>query len=268
MATTSMDTMTKIISRGEENMAILSGKCAWITGASSGIGAATAKALATNGAMVILSARREGRLKELAQEINQAGGKAVIKAVDVANRKAMEKLADELEDMGGVDILINNAGLMPLSLLLEGRVDEWDQTIDVNIKGVLYAIHAVLPGMARRRNGHIVNIGSVGGRFAFKGGAVYGGTKFAVRAISDALRREAIEYGIRVTDIEPGAVATELPDSIKHEATKKMLIETFYSPDAKVLQAEDIANAIVYVVSQPEHVNVGELLIRPQTQEF
>jgi NADP-dependent 3-hydroxy acid dehydrogenase YdfG len=268
MATRNMDAKTKIISGGEENMAILSEKRAWITGASSGIGAATAKALATNGAVVILSARREDRLKELAQEINHAGGKALIKAVDVANRKAMEKLADELEGIGGVDILINNAGLMPLSPFLEGRVDEWEQTIDVNIKGVLYAIHAVFPGMTRRRNGHIVNIGSVCGRFAYKGGAVYCGTKFAVRAISDALRREAIEYGIRMTDIEPGAVATELPDSIKHEATKKIAIEFFYSSNANILQAEDIANAIVYVVSQPNHVNVSELLIRPQTQEF
>lgn len=249
-------------------MAILSGKRAWITGASSGIGAATAKALAENGAEVILSARREDRLRDLAQEINEAGGDAIIKSVDVADRKAMGELGGELEEIGGVDILINNAGLMPLSLLLEGRVDEWDQTIDVNIKGLLYAIHAVLPGMATRRSGHIVNIGSVGGRFTFKGGAVYSGTKFAVRAISDALHREAIEYGIRVTDIEPGAVATELPDSIKHEATKKLVIEAFYSPDAEVLRAEDIANAIVYVVSQPGHVNVSELLIRPKTQEF
>lgn len=250
-------------------MTILSGR-AWITGASSGIGAATAKMLAENGAKVVLSARRTEQLERLSQEIEHAGGQSMIKALDVTDREAVAQLGDELETMGGVDILINNAGLMPLSPMLEGRVDEWERMIDVNIKGLLYAVHAVLPGMARRKHGHIVNIGSVAGRFAFKGAAVYCGTKFAVRAISDSLRREAVEYGVRVTDIEPGAVATELADSIKHEATKAAVTGEggFYAPDAKILQAEDIASAILYVLSQPDHVNVGELLIRPRIQEL
>lgn len=250
-------------------MAILSGR-AWITGASSGIGAATAKILAQNGAKVVLSARRTEQLEQLSQEIERAGGQAMIKPLDVTNREAVAQLGEELETMGGVDILINNAGLMPLAPMLEGRVDEWEQMIDVNLKGLLYTIHAVLPGMAKRKHGHIVNLGSVAGRFAFKGGAVYCGTKFAVRAISDSLRQEAIEYGVRVTDIEPGAVATELTDSIKHEATKEAVTGKggFYAPGADILQAEDIANAILYVVSQPEHVNIGELLIRPRIQEL
>src|SRR4051812_886557 len=236
------------------NMAALTNKRAWVTGASSGIGAATARALAANGAEVVLSACREDRLKELLQEIHQSGGKAVIKTADVANRQSMEKLGGELEKMGGVQILINNAGLMPLSPLVEGRVDEWERMIDVNIKGVLYAIRAVLPGMAQRKSGHVVNIGSVAGRFTNKGGAGYSATKFAVRAISDGLRREATGYGVRVTDIEPGAVATELTDSIKYEPLKKAFTGEggFYAPDAKILQAEDIANAILYAVTQPE----------------
>jgi len=250
-------------------MTILSGR-AWITGASSGIGAATAKILAQNGAKVVLSARRTEQLEQLSQEIERAGGQAIIKPLDVTDRKAVAQVGDELEALGGVDILINNAGLMPLSPMIEGRVDEWERMIDVNIKGVLYAIHAVLPGMAKRKHGHIVNLGSVAGRFAFKGGAVYCGTKFAVRAISDTLRQEAVEYGVRVTDIEPGAVATELANSTQHEATKKAITGEggFYAPDAKILQAEDIASAILYVVSQPEHVNIGELLIRPRIQEL
>ena len=133
----------------------------------------------------------------------------------------MTRIGRELAESGGVQILVNNAGVMPLSPLLEDRVDEWEQMIDVNIKGVLFAIRAVLPDMARRRDGHIVNVGSVAGRFAFAGGAVYSGTKFAVRAISDGLRREALAYGVRVTEIEPGAVATELVGTIRHEGTRQ-----------------------------------------------
>ena len=159
---------------------------------------------------------------------------------------------------------------MPLSPLLEDRVDEWDQMIDVNIKGVLFAIRAVLPDMARRRDGHIVNVGSVAGRFAFAGGAVYRGTKFAVRAISDGLRREALAYGVRVTEIEPGAVATELVGTIRHEGTRQAVTAEggFYPPGATILRDVDVANAILYAVGQPAHVNVSELMIRPTIQAF
>ncbi|MGE5296649.1 MAG: SDR family oxidoreductase [Solirubrobacterales bacterium] len=248
----------------------LAGKRAWVTGASSGIGEATARALARAGADVILSARREDRLKTLAQEIQHAGARATIKPVDVADRKAMEKLGRELEAMGGVDILINNAGLMPLSPLAEGRVDEWDRMIDVNIKGVLYAIHAVLGTMKSRKSGHIVNVSSVAGRVTSKDAAVYDATKFAVRAISDALRKEATEYGVRVTDIQPGAVATELGDSIKYEPIQQAMRERtgFFAQIDKFLQADDIANAILYAVTQPDYVDVCEIMVRPQTQEF
>jgi len=250
-------------------MATLSERRVWITGASSGIGAATGRVLAGHGAEVILSARREDPLRNLASEIENAGGKAVIRTLDVTDRAAVTRVGKQLEDDGGVDILVNNAGLMPLAPMLEGRVDEWERTIDVNLKGLLYAMHAVLPGMARRKRGHIVNIGSVAGRFAFPGAAVYCGTKFAVRAISDSLRREMIQYSVRVTDIEPGAVATELTDSIRHAPTKEAVTGKggTFDPDTKILEAADIANAILYAVTQPAHVNVGELLIRPAIQE-
>lgn len=251
-------------------MTKLTNKRVWVTGASSGIGEATAKALAGAGAEVVLSARRRDRLEALAREIEGSGGKAVLMAVDVADRKAMERLGGELEAMGGVDILINNAGLMPLSPLLEGRVDEWERMIDVNIKGVLYAIHAVLGAMAKRKSGHIVNVSSVAGRVTMKNAAVYNATKFGVRAISDALRKEATEYGVRVTDIQPGAVATELADSIKYEPIRQAAKGKggFYGPGAEILQSEDIANAILYAVTQPDYVDVCEILIRPQKQEY
>jgi NADP-dependent 3-hydroxy acid dehydrogenase YdfG len=243
---------------------------AWITGASSGIGAATAKALAQAGAEVVLSARRRERLDALAEEITAGGGKAVVKPVDIADRAAVEALGRELEEMGGIDLLINNAGIMPLAPMLEGRVDEWERMIDVNLKGLLYAIHAVLPGMAERKRGHIVNLGSVAGRVTFPGSAVYCGTKFGVRAISDALRKEALHYGVRITDVEPGAVATELHESIGHGATREAVTGEggFYGPGAEILQAEDIAQAIRFVVTQPARVTVSELLVRPFIQEI
>jgi len=245
-------------------------KRTWITGASSGIGAATARLLAKKGSEVVLSARRINRLNELAEEIKSQDGKAIVKALNVSDRKAVEQLGEELEDMGGVDILVNNAGLMPLAPMLEGRVDEWEKIIDVNIKGVLYAINAVLPGMAKRKKGHIVNLGSVAGRVTFQGSAVYCGSKFAVRAISDTLRKEATNYGVRVTDIQPGSVATELADSIGFEPARKAVtsMQGFYGPGKEILQAEDIASAILYAVTQPDRVNVCEVLVRPKIQEF
>jgi NADP-dependent 3-hydroxy acid dehydrogenase YdfG len=255
----------KVDARYRERMASLSGRRAWITGASSGIGAATARALAANGAEVVLTARREDRLRALAAELPGSS----IEAGNVADRAAMERIGAALEAKGGVDILIANAGLMPLSPIVEGRADEWERMIDVNVKGLLWSIRAVYPGMARRRRGHIVTIGSVAGRFSNRNGAVYSGTKFAVRAIADGLRKEALEFKVRVTDIEPGAVATELPESIRHEASRKAAVGPggVYGPGLEILQAEDVANAVLYAVTQPEHVNVSELLLRPRTQE-
>ncbi|MCW8193658.1 SDR family oxidoreductase [Proteobacteria bacterium 005FR1] len=249
-------------------MSDLQGLRAWITGASSGIGEATAKLLAEQGAEVIVSARRKERLSELAKQIGES--KVVVKPVNVTDRAAMEALGSELESLGGIDILVNNAGIMPLAPMLEGRVDEWEQMIDVNLKGLLYAIRAVLPGMASRKRGHILNLGSVAGRVTFPGSAVYCGTKFGVRAISDALRKEALHYGVRVTDIEPGAVATELHESIGHQGSREAVTGEggFYAPGADILQPQDIAQAILYAVSQPKRVAVNEVLVRPFIQEM
>ncbi|MGQ9424369.1 SDR family oxidoreductase [Gilvimarinus sp. F26214L] len=249
-------------------MVDLQGRRAWITGASSGIGEATATVLADAGAEVVISARREERLHELAKKVGEK--KVVVKPVNVSDRVAMEALGKELEGLGGIDILVNNAGVMPLAPMLAGRVDEWEQMIDVNLKGLLYAIHAVLPGMAARERGHILNLGSVAGRVTFPGSAVYCGTKFGVRAISDALRKEALNYGVRVTAVEPGAVATELHESIGHEETREAVTGEggFYAPEADILQPQDIAQAILYAVSQPQRVSVSEILVRPFIQEM
>ncbi len=243
------------------------GKRAWVTGASSGIGQAVARALASEGAEVVISARREERLNELAQELQGKGAKVHIETLDVSDRAAMESVAQRLAAMGGIDILINNAGTMPISPIINGRVDEWDQMIDVNIKGVLYAINAVYSGMAERKQGHIVNVSSIAARTTYPSAGVYAGTKHAVRAISETLRKEAIRFGVRVTDIQPGSVDTELPDSIGHEKIRGIVKSNMYGQDAAMLKAEDIANAVIYALEQPAHVDVGELLIWPTRQE-
>lgn len=246
---------------------ILQGKKAWITGASSGIGDATARRLASAGVNLVLSARRIERLEALAAELKAKGVEVTLEPVDVSDRVAMAAVGERLAVQGGVDLLINNAGTMPISPILSGRVDEWEQMIDVNIKGVLYAIHAVYSGMVERKQGHIVNISSVAARITFQSAGVYAGTKHAVRAISDTLRKEALRYGIRVTDIQPGSVATELPDSIKHDKIRNAVKANLYANPEALLQPEDIAEAIFYAVSQPAHVDVSELLIRPQSME-
>lgn len=247
---------------------VLQGKTAWITGASSGIGAATARRLAAAGMNLVLSARRLDRLEALAAELKTTTGIQVTLApVDVSDRAAMAAVGERIAAAGGVDLLVNNAGTMPISPILSGRVDEWEQMIDVNIKGVLYAIHAVYSGMVERKQGHIVNISSVASRVTFQSAGVYAGTKHAVRAISDTLRKEAIRYGVRVTDIQPGSVATELPDSIQHDKIRNAVKDNLYADPSLLLQPEDIAEAIFYAVSQPAHVDVSELLIRPQSME-
>ena len=245
----------------------LLGKTAWITGASSGIGQATARLLAGEGADLVISARRDDRLQQLADEIRPLGRKVTVATADVSDRQAMEAVGELISSLGGVDILINNAGTMPISPIINGRVDEWEQMIDTNIKGVLYAIHAVYPGMAERKQGHIVNISSVAARLTYPSAGVYAGTKHAVRAISDTLRKEAIRYGVRVTDIQPGSVDTELPDSIVHDKIRAAVKENMYAEGMPNLQPEDIANAILYALTQPAHVDVSELLIRPLVQE-
>lgn len=241
------------------------GKTAIITGASSGIGQATAKELASRGYQVLLAARREDRLIELKKEIEAAGGTAAYKVTDVTSVDEMKALAAEaLEKFGQIDVLVNNAGLMPLSFMNKLKIDEWDKMVDVNIKGVLYGIAAVLPIMEEQKFGHVLNVSSVAGHMVFKGSAVYSGTKYAVRAISDGLRQEIDpSHEIRVTIVSPGAVQTELTNTI----TDEDVLASFKNQGSmKALEAQDIANAIAYAVEQPAHVDVNEILIRPRQQ--
>lgn len=245
----------------------LKDKVAVITGASSGIGEATAELLAKQGAKVVLAARRKDRLEELKKKIEADGGTALVVETDVTDRKDLEKLASETKSsFGNIDILVNNAGLMPLSLMDKLHEDEWDKMVDVNIKGVLNAYAAFFPQMKEKGSGHIVNVSSVAGKRLFPGGAVYCATKFAVRALSEGLRQElAPEYNIKVTSIEPGAVETELLDTITDEDMKEMT-EKFKGMER--LKSEDIAESILYAVSQPGRVNVGEVLVMPTEQKM
>ncbi|WP_332238544.1 SDR family oxidoreductase [Sporolactobacillus sp. KGMB 08714] len=243
----------------------IKGKVIIITGASSGIGAATAKKLAGEGAAVVLGARRTERLEELVSTIRQNGGEAVSKKTDVTSAREVQELVDTaVERYHRVDVLFNNAGLMPLSYLRDLKIDEWERMIDVNIKGVLYGIAAVLPIMRKQKSGQIINTASVAGHVVSPGGAVYSATKFAVRAISEGLRKEeSPDSLIRVTSISPGAVLTELPSTITDPQLKQNIIdrEKFHG-----ISAEDIANAVAYAVSQPDGVAVNEVLVRPTTQ--
>ncbi|KGX93746.1 oxidoreductase [Pontibacillus halophilus JSM 076056 = DSM 19796] len=240
-------------------------RTAIITGASSGIGAATAKELAQKNIKVMLAARRDERLQELKQEIEELGGTAEYRKTDVTSPEEMEALAKETKEaFGQVDILVNNAGLMPLSFMNKRKLDEWNKMVDVNIKGVLNGIYAVLPYMEEQNNGHIVNVSSVAGHKTMPGSAVYSGTKFAVRAISEGFREEMANTNIRTTIISPGAVSTELTDTI----TDEDILESFQnnSSDMEPLQSEDIASAIRYAIEQPAHVDTNEVLVRPTKQ--
>ena len=242
------------------------GKTAIITGASSGIGQAAAKELAGKGFSVMLAARREDRLVELKKEIEEAGGQAAYQVTDVTSAAEMKALAEAtIEQFGQIDVMLNNAGLMPLSFMNKLKIDEWDRMVDVNIKGVLYGIAAVLPHMEERGEGHIINISSVAGHDVTPGSAVYSGTKFAVRAITEGLRQELDPAkNIRATIVSPGAVTTELTETI----TDEDILSAFSSgPSMEFLQAEDIARAIAYAVEQPPHVDVNEILIRPRQQK-
>jgi NADP-dependent 3-hydroxy acid dehydrogenase YdfG len=236
-----------------------------ITGASSGIGEATAKELASKGAKLVPCARREDRLKRLQEEIQNNGGQAIYKMTDVTSRKQMEELAEyALNEFGKIDVLINNAGIMPQAFLAENKVDEWDQMIDVNIKGVLYAIATIVPSMRERKSGHVINLSSVAGHNIYPGGTVYCGTKFAVKAISEGLRQEEAMSGtnIRVTNISPGAVTSELLETTS-DPTMKAGLEDFYKV---AIDAESIARAFSFAIEQPADVGINELIIRPTVQ--
>ena len=244
----------------------LKDKVAIITGASSGIGEATARRLAESGARVVLAARRVERLEALAADIEHHQGTALVAPTDVTDERSVQRLARRaLDAFGRIDILINNAGIMPLSPISKLRVEEWDRMIDVNIKGVLYCVAATLPTMLEQGSGHIINVSSVAGRRPFPSGTVYSATKFAVRAISQGLRLELSPIkGIRVTDIEPGVVATELTHHITDNETANRFQEMW--AEKTPLESIDIAETILFVLSRPDHVNVNEILVRPTDQ--
>ena len=241
----------------------LDGKVAVVTGASSGIGEATVRSLTSEGAAVVAGARRKERLDGLVEEVTRGGGKAIAVECDVTDEEQAHALVDRaIGEFGRIDILVNNAGVMLLSKVEKGLSDEWRRMFDVNVLGLLYATDAAVGAMKRQGSGHIVNVSSVAGRKTRPTGGVYSGTKFAVNAISEALRQELLEDGIRVTVIEPGAVATELTDHITDEEVREGLKQRRIEP----LQSEDVANAIAYAVGQPQRVSVNEILIRPTQQ--
>ncbi|MEL6441998.1 MAG: SDR family oxidoreductase [Cyanobacteria bacterium J06621_8] len=235
-----------------------------ITGASSGLGEAAARRLGKGGAKLMLAARREERLQQLVTEIQEAGGTAKYQVTDISDRSQVAALVDATQQAyGRIDVLVNNAGLMPLSPLAALKVEEWDKMVDVNIKGVLYGVAAVMPVMLQQESGQIINISSVAGHKVFATGAVYCATKFAVKAISEGIRLES-DGKIRSTNISPGAVATELPNTISHDSTSQM-VDGLYG---MAIDADAIARAIAYVIEQPEDVDVNEMIIRPTKQEL
>ena len=235
-----------------------------ITGASSGLGEATARHLAREGAKLVLGARRLNRLRALAKDLS-LDDNAVVQT-DVTKCEEVKRLVDRaVQSHGRIDVILNNAGLMPQSLLERLKIDEWDRMIDVNIKGVLYGIAAVLPHMQRQKAGHVINVSSVAGHRVGPGTAVYAATKHAVLALSEGLRQEVKPYNIRTTVISPGAVATELPDTITDtDAAKK--IHQFYETFA--IPADSFARAVAFAIEQPEDVDINEILFRPTRQEI
>ncbi|SHJ10554.1 SDR family oxidoreductase [Aquimarina spongiae] len=237
-----------------------------ITGASSGIGKATALKLAKNNVSVVLTARREEKLEKLKDEIERNGGKALVVTADVTKKEDFEKVVSKtLEEYKTINGIINNAGLMPLSYIKNLKTDEWETMVDVNIKGVLNGVAAILPTLIKNKGGHIVNISSTAAYKYFPGGAVYCATKAAVKMFSEGLRQElAPKYGINVTSIEPGAVSTELLDTI---TDKEILEKMSVMKEMTTLESEDIADAIYYAITQPERVNINDVYIMPSEQQ-
>ena len=236
-----------------------------ITGASSGLGEATARHLASQGACVVLGARREDRIRALAEELSSKDGKAIALATDVTDHEQVKRLVEmAVKTYGRVDVMINNAGLMPQSPLERLKIDDWDRMIDVNIKGVLYGIAAALPYMKQQKAGHFINVSSVAGHRVGPGFAVYAATKHAVRALSEGLRQEVKPYNIRTTVISPGAVATELPNS----TTEPDVAEKVRKAYEIAIPAESFAQAVAFAISQPDDVDINEILFRPTRQEL
>ena len=247
-------------------MSNITGKVVVITGASSGLGESTARLLAEKGAKVALGARRKDRIDALVSDITAKGGSALGFKTDVTKREDVEALVKgAVERYGRIDVIVNNSGIMPIAPMAALKVEEWDRVIDVNIKGLLYGVAAVLPIMQKQKSGHIINMASIAGFKVFApGGTVYSATKFAVRAVTEGLRQELKADNIRCTIISPGAIATELPESSSEEATRKSLHE-FYK---MAIPADSIARAIAYAIEQPADVEIGEVVIRPTAQDF
>jgi len=244
----------------------IEGKVVVVTGASSGLGEATARLLSSQGATVVLGARRLDRIKSLADELIRKGGKALAIQTDVTQVDQVKRLVESAaQTFGRIDVMINNAGLMPHSPLERLKIDDWNRMIDVNLKGVLYGIAAALPYMKQQKSGHFINVSSVAGHKVRPGSAVYAATKTAVLVISEGLRQEVKPYNIRTTVISPGALATELPSSITEpdvaENVRKFVQEV-------ALPAESFARAVAFAMSQPEEMDVNEILFRPTRQEL
>lgn len=243
----------------------IAGKVVIITGASSGLGEATARLLAAQGARLALGARRSARIEALAEELRSSGSQAIAVTTDVTNAAQVQALVDmAVQTFGRIDVMLNNAGVMPHSPLERRKIADWDRMIDVNLKGVLYGIAAALPAMQAQKSGHIINVSSVAGHKVRPGSAVYAATKTAVRVISEGLRQEVKPYNIRTTVISPGAVATELADSI----TEPDIAEAVRKIYDIALPPEAFARMVAFAISQPEDVDVNEILFRPTRQEI
>jgi NADP-dependent 3-hydroxy acid dehydrogenase YdfG len=244
----------------------IEGKVVVITGASSGLGEATARHLSAQGAILVLGARRTDRIESLAAALSASGGKALAITTDVTHCDQVKRLVEAAaQTYGRIDVMINNAGLMPQAPIERLKIDEWERMIDVNIKGVLYGIAAALPHMKRQKAGHFINVSSVAGHKVGQGFAVYAATKYAVRALSEGLRQEVKPYNIRTTVISPGAVATELPNTATDPDSADR-VRKFYADVA--IPADSFARAAAFAISQPEEVDINEILFRPTRQEL
>jgi NADP-dependent 3-hydroxy acid dehydrogenase YdfG len=247
-------------------MGALDGRVALVTGASSGIGEATAIALAAEGASVAIGERRTDRLEALRQRLQQSGTKVLALELDVTDEAACRTAVTRTQDeLGGLGILVNNAGVMLLGPIVDADTEDWRRMLHTNTLGLMYMTHAALPRMLEDGRGDIVNVSSVAGRVARLGSGGYNASKWAVNAFSESLRQEVTTRGVRISLVEPGAVETELTDHITHESTRQLVKETIAK--SRAMKADDIARAILYIVSQPDYVAINEVLIRPTDQE-
>lgn len=243
----------------------IAGKIVVITGASSGLGEATARHLSREGAVVVLGARRIDRINALAKALADNGGQALAVQTDVTQSEQVKALVDTaVRQFGRIDVMINNAGLMPHSPLERLKIDDWDRMIDVNIKGVLYGIAAALPHMQQQKSGHFINVSSVAGHKVRPSSAVYAATKHAVLALSEGLRQEVKPYNIRTTVISPGAIDTDLPASV----TEPDIAENVRKIYEIAIPADSFARAVAFAISQPDEIDVNEILFRPTRQEI